>query len=126
MFYLGGIPDSDATPHIQVMIEADGSARAHGVTKLRDITDRTSNTIFFVESAPVNISCGDVNGDGFAGVNALSLTARNARTGVLVSLTFVPVDGELDTLEQVIIVVGGKTFVETVGPFYSWVVEVLP
>lgn len=111
VFYLGGIPGSDATIHIAVTVDALGTGQAHGVAHIRD---GSSNTVLFAEGDAV-LSCADINLNGVAGVTQLLLTMRDVRTGDVVPLIIVPDDGEMDgDLDQVTIVIGNRTFVETV------------
>jgi hypothetical protein len=107
VFHLGGIPDNGLSLHL--VARPDGGAGG-----MAGITDGTSNTIMVAEKVQA-IACGDLNLDGFAGVTHLLLTLTDARSGAVVPLTLVPVDGEIDSvLEGLVISVGGLTFEETV------------
>lgn len=108
VFHLGGIPDGGLSLHL--VARPDG--RADGMAS---ITDGTSNTILLAERLPA-LTCEDVNLDGFAGVTRLVFTLNDVHTGTAVPLILVPLDGEVDSdLEQMSIVLAGRTFVETVN-----------
>jgi len=108
VFYLGGIPGSDVTLHLEVIVDSSGNAQAHGSLP-RQFVDGTSNTIAFSEGQ-VNVACGDVNGDGFAGVTAIVLDMLDVRTRDVLQVSIVPDDREIDaTVEVVTIVFGNVT-----------------
>ncbi len=107
VFQVSGARDGGISLHLS--IHGDGGSGGNA-----GITDGTSNTVFIGERRPV-LSCEDVNLDGFAGLTSIVFALDDVRTGTVVPLMLVPVDGEVDSgLEQMSIVLAGRTFVEHV------------
>ena len=108
VFQLGGIPVGGLALHLSIQ----GDGRTGGIAR---ITDGTSNTILLAEQPPA-LGCEDVNLDGFAGLTHLLFALTDVRTGTVVTLALVPVDGEVDSdLERMSIALAGRTFVETLS-----------
>ena len=108
VFFLGGIPASDALIDLEVTVHPAGCALASAA--ITPFGDGASNT-FMIGEAPPHVSRGDVGGDGFAGVTGVLVTLAEARSRNVMQLMIVPEDGEIDSeIEQMTIIVGNGAF----------------
>jgi hypothetical protein len=91
--------------HLQVSLELSATAKTHGVVH---ITDGTSNTIMFGEVMVGAVECGDINGNGVAGVMSLLFAVRDVHTRQTTFVRLVAEDGEIDEngAENLILVIG--------------------
>ena len=97
---------------VAVTIDRAGLAQTHGVAR---ISDGSSNTVLIAEAVPTTASCADTNENGVAGLTNLQFVMRDVHSGELVPVSIIPTSGEIDKSgeDEVIIVIGDTTFVET-------------
>jgi hypothetical protein len=118
VFFLGGIPEAP-TGQLVVTIDVAGSLTAKGTVH---VPDGQSNRVVTDKGFGfVEMTCADIDADGFPEVTALQLIVREIRSSDSFPLTIVPVDGGIGEGddERVIVVIGNATFLQMASVLFA-------